>query len=126
MSRYQRPELVPADSLAKVTAEYKKANDARAAKLAKGPAIYASSSRAQGLDDLGEAARCELLALCDVARKGKSQDDDAMRLAFLENFVEAVAEFCTAIGARTSDRRESALDRMREAVASLERYRGDR
>jgi hypothetical protein len=124
MNRYKSPELPPVESLAKVTADYKRTNDAREKKLAAGARIVLRTNA--GLDELSESARCEILAL--VAHGKKAEDDASwtaeMRLEFYRGLAEAAGEFCTAIGARTDARKGSHLDAMHEAIASLDRYRG--
>lgn len=121
--RYRSPELPPPDALREATKLLKEGNDARAKKLAAGARVVLRHN--SGLDDLSEAARVELIALCEMARREDEQGGDIeVRLGFYAGLRDAMQEFCVSLGARTSERRQDALEQMREAIASLDRYRG--
>jgi hypothetical protein len=124
MNRYRSPELPPADAIARTTAEYKRINDAHAAKLARaaGPMLAREPAPMRELDEQAENARCELIALCDTAQRyDEGAEDPALRLNFYEGFREAVREFCGALAARGSMRRSTHLDAMHAAIESLSR-----
>lgn len=122
---YKSPVLPPASELAKVTAEYKRVNDERAARMAAASARPVSPASA-GLDEMAEAARCELLTQCAIAERADQEgEDDDLRLRFYAGFREACAEFFHALGARRLVARDNHLDAMHEAIASLDRYRGE-
>lgn len=125
MNRYRSPELPPADAIARTTAEYKRINDAHAAKLARAAAPMLArepGGMSRELDEQAENARCELIALCDAAQRyDEDREDPALRLNFYEGFREAVREFCGALAARGSVRRSTHLDAMHAAIESLSR-----
>lgn len=124
MPKYKSPEMPPVQALRDATAALKAGNDARAAKLAASPAVVLASGR---LNEEQEYARCELIALCDMAqREDEKGDDPALRLQFYAGLREAIREFCTALGARTAERRNDSLQAMRDAIDSLKRYQGER
>jgi hypothetical protein len=120
--RYKSPELPPVESLAKVTADYKRANDERARRLA-GPVVVASAGP---LDEQSESARLEILACVAHGKKAEADWTPDMRLEFYRGLADAVAEFCTAIGARTEARKGDRIDAMWQAIDSLNLYRGAR
>lgn len=125
MSRYVRPELPPVDALRDATKQLKEANDARAKKLAAGAGVALVAARG-ALDEMAENCRIEILTLCDL---GDSQDAEgrlspAERLAFYQGLCKATREFCALLSARTAARRNDAMQAMRDAIDSLNRYQG--